>query len=165
MKSNCNKCMYKEVCKYKDNINAEDMLAKIQADYPFVANLDFSCKFFEKKEKAVATAEPVKQTVKTDEPVKKEAEKEVKAEPVKEAKEEKPVDDKEEEKTADTTEVSSFEDIRVIDFGLGDDTTSELIRMGGKEMRIKDLKGFANRMSPKCKAEVNAKLQAFHRSI
>lgn len=150
MKSNCNKCMHKEMCKYKDNFNMEEVLAKVQSDYPFMTDIDFSCKFFEKKEKVV--------------------EKAVKAEPVEEVKAENTADDKKEEKTADATEVSSFEDIRVIDFGLGDDTTSELIRMGGREMGgremcIKDLKRFANRMSPKCKTEVNAKLQAFHRNI
>ena len=160
MKSNCNKCTHKEMCKYKDNINAEDMLAKVQAEYPFVADLDFSCKFFEKKEKVVKeVSTPV-------------------AEPVKEARVEKPVADKkdvsekkEEPKTesksdtANGSEVSSFEDIRVVDFGLSDDVTSELVRIGGKEIRIRDLKGYANRMSPKCKNEVNGRLSAFHRSL
>lgn len=160
MKSNCNKCTHKEMCKYRDNINTEDMLAKIQAEYPFVADLDFSCKFFEKKEKVVKeVSAPV-------------------AEPVKEAKAEKPVADKKEvsEKqeepkaesksdTANSGEVSSFEDIRVVDFGLSDDTTSELVRIGGKEIRIRDLKGYASRMSPKCKNEVNGRLSAFHRSL
>jgi len=160
MKSNCNKCTHKEMCKYRDNINTEDILAKVQAEYPFVADLDFSCKFFEKKEKAVKeVSTPVVEPVKEAKVEKSVADKKE----VSEKKEEPKVESKSD--TANGSEVSSFEDIRIVDFGLSDDVTSELVRIGGKEIRIKDLKGYANRMSPKCKNEVNGRLSAFHRSL
>jgi hypothetical protein len=170
MKSNCNKCSHKELCKYRDNINSEEMLAKIQTDYPFVADLDFSCKFFEKKEKPAVSTEPSKpaKTVK--------AAKTEKAEKTPAPAKSEKTDSKTNKDTVDTKNIDDqpvdagdepmeFEDIRIIDFGLSDDTTSELLRIGGKEMKIKDLKDHANRMSPKCKSEINAKLAAFHRSL
>ena len=164
MKSNCDKCLHKELCKYRDSINSEEILAKIQNDYPFVADFDFTCKFFNKKEKTVTTIESAKpakstKTVKTkkitvseksDSKINKVATKEKDAN-------DQPVNSDDDQ--------MDFEDIRIIDFGLSDDTTSELLHIGGKEMQIKDLKSHVNRMSPKCKNELNAKLSAFHRSL
>lgn len=164
MKSNCNKCSHKELCKYRDNINSEEMLAKIQADYPFVTDLDFACKFFEKKEKPAVNIEPSKpakvaKAEKAPAPAKSEK---ADSKTNKDTVSTKDVDDQPVDAGSEPME---FEDIRIIDFGLSDDTTSELLRIGGKEMRIRDLKDHANRMSPKCKSELNAKLTAFHRSL
>ena len=144
MKSNCNKCIHKEMCKYKDSIKSEDILAKIQTDFPFVTDIDFSCKFFEKKEKAVAQATP---TV--------------------------PVESKVQTKTADVSSeksstekeksINEFEDIAIEDFGFDEDTTAELKELGAETIR--DLKGLASKMTDECKAKVNGRLSAFHRNI
>lgn len=141
MKSNCNKCIHKEMCKYKDGIKSEDILAKIQTDFPFVTDIDFSCKFFEKKEKAVTqatTTVPVENKVQfKNSPEKSSTEKE--------------------------KNINEFEDIAVDDFGFDEDTTAELKKLGAETIR--DLKGLASKMTDECKAKVNGRLSAFHRSI
>ena len=164
MKSNCDKCSHKELCKYRESINSKEMLAKIQDDYPFVADFDFACKFFDKKEKIITTVESVK-------PVKHTKTVRTKKITVSEKSDNKINKDVVKEKDANDQPINSdddqmdFEDIRIIDFGLSDDTTSELLHIGGKEMQIKDLKGHVKYMSPKCKNELNAKLSAFHRNL
>lgn len=164
MKSNCDKCSHKELCKYRESINSEEILAKIQNDYPFVADFDFACKFFDKKEKIITTVESVK-------PVKHTKTVRTKKITVFEKSDSKINKVATKEKDANDQPVNSdddqmdFEDIRIIDFGLSNDTTSELLHIGGKEMKIKDLKEHIKYMSPKCKNELNAKLSAFHRSL
>ena len=164
MKSNCDKCSHKELCKYRESINSEEILAKIQNDYPFVADFDFACKFFDKKEKIITTVESVK-------PVKHTKTVRTKKIPASEKSDSQINKVATKEKDANGQSVNSdddqmdFEDIRIIDFGLSDDTTSELLHIGGKEMKIKDLKEHIKYMSPKCKNELNAKLSAFHRNL
>lgn len=139
MKSNCNKCIHKEMCKYKDGIKSEDILAKIQADFPFVTDIDFSCKFFEKKEKAVTQATvPVENKVQFKTPSEKSS-------------------------TEKEKNINEFEDIAIADFGFDEDTTAELKNLGAETIR--DLKGLASKMTDECKAKVNGRLSAFHRSI
>ena len=156
MKSNCNKCMHKEMCKYKDNVNGEDILAKVQADYPFIAEIDFSCRYFEKREKATSVSEnkPQKASKKAELVMNEPEASDV---PVKEDFADSP---DEPSGTAD-----SFEDIRIADFGLDADATEELIRIGGEDVRIRDLKGIADKMKPITKMTVNARLQAFNHSL
>lgn len=138
MKSNCNKCIHKEMCKYRDGIKSEEILAKIQTEYPFVTDIDFGCRYFEKKA-VIKTAEPVKEAkavVNTDKP-------------------------------ASDNDVQSLDDIRVSDFGFDSDVTEQLIALGGmgNDLTIRKLSSLADKMPTDLKKKVNGRLSAFHRSI
>lgn len=154
MKSNCNKCMHKEMCKYRDNVNSEEILAKVQEDYPFIAEIDFSCRYFEKRERAAPAPEnkPQKASKKAEMPVMNEPEV-------------PDVPEKEDVPDAPTGTADTFDDIRIADFGLDADVTEELIGLGGEDVRIRDLKGIADKMKPITKTKVNARLQAFNHSL
>lgn len=167
MKTNCNKCIHAEMCKFKDT-DASAVLATVQEDFPFIGEIDFACKFFQKKERAEKNADKVADKT-ADESAEEKAEpKAEKAEAKTEAKSEaKPVEDKKADKADDKAEkTESFEGIKVKDFGFKDAAMQEILAVAERDdVVIGDLKALAPKLSDLCKKMVNERLQAFNYSI